>query len=360
MNQHIFFCIFFYPLALFGFRPRPLFMSHQNHWYVIGEPRQFSHSRPYKITIWGKNYVVWKKKTGEFSAIDNECSHRGAALCGGKIVNENVMCPYHGYEYSGDGTLKKVPGLNFTNTPCQNIPAYQVVEQDDWLYLNTVPQNASSAVEIYREPEAMNPKFTKILIEAKFENYGRIVSENSLDVMHIGYVHTFGNREKPSPVSETPPHRVNDTLQHYRTQYNYTSGQKSVAKKVFSMKQLTIENEFILPHTTVARVIFGNMTSTVITSARPVNMTHTMLYVKTYRNYWNGPGNTLIGYILNSVGDFITTRMMTNTVNEDKSVVNGILMKDMDGKFNMKFDKLQNTYRTLYKKFIHDFHNDHK
>jgi hypothetical protein len=26
--------------------------------------------------------------------------------------------------------------------------------------------------------------------------------------------------------------------------------------------------------------------------------------------------------------------------------------ENMDGKFNMKFDKLQNTYKTLYKKFV--------
>jgi hypothetical protein len=30
----------------------------------------------------------------------------------------------------------------------------------------------------------------------------------------------------------------------------------------------------------------------------------------------------------------------------------------MDGKFNMKFDKLQNTYKSFYKRFIHSFTDD--
>ena len=330
------------------------------HWYVIGEPKKFAYNKPYKMTIWDKNYVVWKTKDNEFHAIDNECSHRGASLAGGKIqtTDNNIICPYHGYEYDGQGVLRVVPGLNFTNTPCQNIPTYKVVVQDGWVYLNTVPNIFSFSdqdfpVEIYREPEATDPNHTPIFIEAKFENYGRLVSENSLDVMHIAYVHTFGNKERPSPVSEVPPHRINDTLMHYRTQYDYVSGKKSAVKRVFSLDKLKIENEFILPHTTVARVMFGKWTSTVITAARPVNMSHTILYVKTYRNYWNSPDKILFGQIYSSIGDWITTNLMTETVNQDKAVVNGISPKDMDGRFNMKFDKLQNTYRMLYKKFIH-------
>ena len=30
----------------------------------------------------------------------------------------------------------------------------------------------------------------------------------------------------------------------------------------------------------------------------------------------------------------------------------------MDGKFNMRYDKLQNTYKSFYKKFVHSFSRD--
>jgi hypothetical protein len=118
------------------------------------------------------------------------------------------------------------------------------------------------------------------------------------------------------------------------------------------VNQLKIENEFILPHTTVARVIFGPFVSTIITSALPVNDTNTMLFVKTYRNYWNTLDKSFLGKMYNSLGDTITRKLMTDTVNQDKGIVEGILPEFKDGRFNMKFDKLQNTYRTFYKKFI--------
>ena len=45
---------------------------------------------------------------------------------------------------------------------------------------------------------------------------------------------------------------------------------------------------------------------------------------------------------------------MYNTVSQDKSVVENIDMRYKEGKFNMKFDKLQNSYKTFYKRFIKD------
>ena len=46
---------------------------------------------------------------------------------------------------------------------------------------------------------------------------------------------------------------------------------------------------------------------------------------------------------------------------QDKAIVENIDMRFMEGKFNMKFDKLQNTYKTFYKKLIHKItENDEK
>ena len=106
---------------------------------------------------------------------------------------------------------------------------------------------------------------------------------------------------------------------------------------------IVIENEFILPHTTIARVYFGKYVSTVVTFALPIGFDKTKLFIKTYRNFWD-----------NHFGDMISEYLMYNTVSQDKSVVENIDMRYKEGKFNMKFDKLQNSYKTFYKRFIKD------
>ena len=328
-------------------------------WYVIGEVNKVKKNTINKISIWGKNYAFWNNGTDYFS-VDDSCTHRGASLSIGKVKNNNIVCPYHAYEFDTSGTLKVVPGLpNFQNTACQNLNTYPVVARNGWLYMNIVSEKfyKTNDIKIFDEPESKNTSFKSIFLNRNFNAYGRVVSENSLDVMHIGFVHTFGNTKNPAPTKEVPPYLVGDFPFHYKTTYNYKSGENSMVKKMFKMEDLLIENEFILPHTTIARVIFGNFVSTVMTFAQPLNITHTRLFVKTYRNFWHTNDDSIFGKILNSIGDYFTTDMMSTTVMQDKAVVESIPLEKVNGLFNMKYDKIQNVYTSLYKKLIHNSTN---
>jgi len=318
-------------------------------WYVVSETRDLEEGVPKKVTVWGKNYVIWKTKENQYNALEDVCPHRGVELSRGCIVNDQIQCPYHGFEFSGTGVLTKVPGLRVDQSPVYNVPRFSLVEKHGWLYLNTnpIPWNISEFdmqilnSNIFVEPEAIDKNMSVVLLNKEFHAYGRIVSENSLDIMHIGYVHTFGNKERPAPSFEDPPKIVG--MFHFRTSYLYESGKNSMVKKVFNINNIDIDNEFVLPHSTVARVKFGNgLVNTVITSACPINATSTKLFVKSYRNFFHG-----------FMYDLMFEKLMDDTLMQDKGVIEGIQNENMEGKFNMKFDKLQNVYRTLYKKYVH-------
>ena len=316
-------------------------------WYVIGTPVDFAINVPQKATIWNKNYVVWRDADGKYNALDDACPHKGASLAGGTIENGSIVCPYHGYEFDCTGELKKVPGICFQPSAIYNVAKYDVVEKHGWIYLNTFSDLVGDgnnleegvAENIFVEEEiARNDSV--VFIDMDFDCYSRILSENSLDVMHIGFVHTFGNKNKPGPTEIHPPRLVGP--HHFKTAYEYEAGDNSMARRYFNVKNLIIENEFILPHTTVARVIFGDYVSTVITFALPISESKSKLFVKSYRNFWKNP-----------MGDKISKEMMFQTMLQDRVIVENIHPHFEDGKFNMRFDKLQNTYKTFYKRFIH-------
>ena len=113
-------------------------------WYVIGTPKDFATSVPTKATIWNKNYVVWKDTSGKYHALDDVCSHKGASLSGGYIKDKNIVCPYHGYEFDCEGELKKVPGICFQHSDVYNIPKYDIVEKNGWVYLKYMYLNIAS------------------------------------------------------------------------------------------------------------------------------------------------------------------------------------------------------------------------
>lgn len=318
-------------------------------WYVVAETRELDDNKPHRVTVWNKDYVIWKTSDNKYNALEDVCPHRGVALSRGYIIEDEVQCPYHGFQYSGTGNLTKVPGMNFQPSPIYNVKRFSVVDKYGWIFLNTyeVPwdlpesqlQNLSS--NIFVEPEAIDANMSVVLLKKDFNAYGRVVSENSLDIMHIGYVHTFGNKERPSPTVENPPKTVG--MFHFRTSYLYESGKKSMVKKVFNINNIDIDNEFILPHSTVARVKFGDgLVNTVITSACPMNATTTRLFVKSYRNFFHG-------YLF----DLMFEKLMDDTLMQDKGVIEGIKNENIEGKFNMKFDKLQNTYRKFYRDYVH-------
>uniref|UniRef100_A0A6C0B8R1 Rieske domain-containing protein n=1 Tax=viral metagenome TaxID=1070528 RepID=A0A6C0B8R1_9ZZZZ len=315
-------------------------------WYVIARSDEILSDKPYPVQIWDNKYVVWKSESGEYSALDDACAHKGASLSAGKVCNGNVVCPYHGYEFNTNGTLVNVPGICFRPSPVYNLNKYNIVERGGWLYLNTMTTNVlqdnssfTSDANIYVEPE-IDMDCSVVHLDMEYKCYSRILSENSLDIMHIAFVHTFGNSKKPEPIREEPPVKIGPN--HYRSTYFYEAGEQSLARKVFGIKELTVENEFILPHTTIARIIFGQYVNTVITFALPVGEEKSRLFVKTYRNFWQNP-----------MGDMFTKNSMLTTMLQDKAIVESIDSRFMDGKFNMKFDKLQNTYVAFYKRFVH-------
>jgi hypothetical protein len=45
---------------------------------------------------------------------------------------------------------------------------------------------------------------------------------------------------------------------------------------------------------------------------------------------------------------------MDATIEEDRAIVENIEYNKVDGKFNMRFDKLQNVYKTFYKSLVHN------
>jgi hypothetical protein len=159
---------------------------------------------------------------------------------------------------------------------------------------------------------------------------------------------------------------LNDNEHHYKIIYEYVAGENSLVNKIYNFENITVENEYILPHTTVARVKFGEFSSTIITHALPVSRFKTKLFVKAYRNYWAHNLSELNEYpllklllypfqkLVNTFGDKVTYQTMYTTLKQDKSIVDYIDKTDyesMHGKFSIVYDMFSSHYKNNYKRF---------
>lgn len=348
-------------------------------WYPIGFDRNFAKNKPNQITLNNVNYIIWKDQNNNYYALRDSCSHQGSSFKYGKTHSNVITCPYHGYIFNGNnGSLINIPKMKFTPCKEQTIDTFKVIKKADVVYLNTIPllnlpnetfDNLIIEDKTFFEAfEYNDPDFKVLYLEKDFEHSAKIVTLNSLDISHIAFVHSFGNKERPNPCNNftilpmDTYYNTNITINNYGTVYKYYSGKNSLVNRLYKMNELIVQNIYILPHTTIARVLFGKWASTIVTHALPISKFKTRLFIKVYRNYLYYDLKKMnifdfmypFKYLINIFGDYITVNTMKRTVNEDKRIIDNIdkyNYESMHGKFSIINDLLSDHYKENYKKY---------
>ena len=79
------------------------------HWQVVCHLNDVKKAGDYAtLDLATRRIAVIRDKAGDVRAFHNVCRHRAARLCPGKHGNHrfNIVCPYHGWSYNYDGTLR--------------------------------------------------------------------------------------------------------------------------------------------------------------------------------------------------------------------------------------------------------------
>ena len=173
----------------------------KNFWW----PVEFSHevtNKPLSMTAVGQKFVLWRDASGDVHCLNDLCVHRGGSLAGGWLSEDrnDVVCPYHGWEYGGDGACSRIPAHPQRGIPKKaRVDSYPVVEKYGvvFAFLGDLPEEDRPPLP--HIPELEDPKFKKVYGSYWWDvNYERAL-ENGMDPSHAPYVHgnRFGNLDKP-------------------------------------------------------------------------------------------------------------------------------------------------------------------
>lgn len=69
-------------------------------WFVLDGSRRIT-SEPRAFEVAGKSLVVFRGRSGRVIAGPERCPHLGAALSGGRVDGEQIICPWHGMRMGG-------------------------------------------------------------------------------------------------------------------------------------------------------------------------------------------------------------------------------------------------------------------
>lgn len=83
----------------------------RNVWYVATLSANVPRSGFTKALIQNEPILIFRDQAGKSHAMRDICPHRGIPLSYGRIVDDKVECPYHGWKFSGDGVCREIPSL---------------------------------------------------------------------------------------------------------------------------------------------------------------------------------------------------------------------------------------------------------
>ena len=167
--------------------------------------------KPLRAELLGEAVVLWRSETG-LHAFRDLCIHRGAALSLGRVEAGELVCPYHGWRYGGDGACTRIPAQPVgAKVPTKaRALTYTCREQYGlvWVALET-PQD-----DVPGYLEATEPGFYTLSVGPYTLNAEppRVI-ENFLDVSHLMWVHE-GLLGVPdyAEIPDHHVHRVGNTL----------------------------------------------------------------------------------------------------------------------------------------------------
>jgi phenylpropionate dioxygenase-like ring-hydroxylating dioxygenase large terminal subunit len=161
-----------------------------NFWYPMALSTEVQES-PVRSQALGQRFVLFRDSDGQARCLADTCIHRGGSLSAGKLQDDRIACPYHGWQYNGEGKCSHIPTLRGKKViPSRaRVDSYPVVERYGivFAFLGDLPEQERPPIMEIKQWDQEGWSVTNLVYDwhASFER----VIENGLDATHTEFVH---------------------------------------------------------------------------------------------------------------------------------------------------------------------------
>jgi phenylpropionate dioxygenase-like ring-hydroxylating dioxygenase large terminal subunit len=191
----------------------PDFAALRKCWHPVGYSKDLK-GEPRRVQLLDELIALWRDSSGTAHAFADMCIHRGTALSIGRVVGDEIVCPYHGWRFASSGACTAIPQLEDpTRIPSKaRVPAYQCQERYGLLWVSLEePRWALPEISEYESGD-FNLVFNGPY-EWRADSSRQL--ENFTDFGHFAWVHPgiLGDPDRPV----VPKHTVEakDHVLHY-------------------------------------------------------------------------------------------------------------------------------------------------
>jgi phenylpropionate dioxygenase-like ring-hydroxylating dioxygenase large terminal subunit len=167
-------------------------------WFAVAWSSHLSAGTVVAHRAFGRDLVLWRDGAGVANVHDAFCPHLGAHLGhGGRVEGEELVCPFHGWQFDASGRNTCIPYSERTNGKAR-LRTYPVLERNGLLMAwyhphDTPPEWDIPEVEEFSPAHAdfAPPVSRYFAIATAWQE----MAENGVDAAHFRYVH--GTAEVP-------------------------------------------------------------------------------------------------------------------------------------------------------------------
>jgi 5,5'-dehydrodivanillate O-demethylase oxygenase subunit len=200
-------------------RGKPAGEMLRRYWMPVACVGELTDEKPIKaFRLLGEDLVVYRDRKGRYGVVGERCPHRSASLAFGRVDEEGIRCPYHGWKYDCTGRCIEQPAEPEAGGFKDKIKhiAYPVEKLGGllWAYLGP-------------EPRPLLPRWDVLC----WENGKRWIEkhsiyncnwlqpmENSVDPSHLYWLH--GDTAHLAP-----------TMDHYEEEHEFTPFAHGIMKR---------------------------------------------------------------------------------------------------------------------------------
>jgi nitrite reductase/ring-hydroxylating ferredoxin subunit len=158
-------------------------------WYTVATSKEVGRGKVVPVRYFGEELILYRTESGQAHLTGAYCPHLGAHLASGTVRGENLVCPFHGFQFAGDGRCVHAYGKSVPRKA--TLDTRQIREHNGFIFAWYHPQGSAPDWEI---PVLPGPEegWTKFRTNTRaIASHPQETSENSVDVGHFVQLHTF-------------------------------------------------------------------------------------------------------------------------------------------------------------------------
>jgi hypothetical protein len=169
----------------------------RHYWQPAALSDELMTNRPVvPVKLLGEDLVLFRDTEGKLGLIGRACPHRGADLCYGRLEDNGLRCPFHGWHFNRDGQCVEQPAEPEGSRMHENIRnvSYPVIEKNGIIFAYMGPGEPPEFpnFDCFRAPDTHVFAF-KGLWECNWLQ----AMEVGIDPAHASFLHRFLQDEDP-------------------------------------------------------------------------------------------------------------------------------------------------------------------